>query len=303
MRSLRRTLASPTSLIYFEAAARLHSFTTAAQEIGVSQAAVSRQIRQLEDQIGASLFRRLHRRVELTADGHELAQAVSLGLSHIAQAISRIERATKRPGLTIAANVAVMALWLRPRVMDFLRRHPEIDIRFIASDDPLNYERDGIDLAVDYGAIEAMPRDSVLLFPEVIWAVASPKLTAKLGIREPRDLIDAVLLHEDQIRPEWVTWIDWLAAVGGDVPIDRVVRFNNYPILIEAAAEGEGVALGWQTLIDHFLEAGLLTKVMEQHVVTGRGYYLVCPSSSRNHEAARQLGTHLQAPNDLPGDE
>jgi LysR family glycine cleavage system transcriptional activator len=295
MRSLRRSLPSPTSLVFFEAAARHRTFSTAAVEIGVTQAAVSRQIRQLEEQVGADLFRRLHRRVELTPDGIELAEAVSLGLSHIAQAIARIQRGHSKPGLTIAANVAVMAMWLRPRVMAFLHNAPDLDIRLIASDDPLDYARDGIDLAVDYGAAGSMPAGSIFLFPEVIWAVASPRLARELAIASARDLASATLLHEDQIRTEWVTWTDWLRAVGCDVEFHRVVRFNNYPILIEAAVEGQGVALGWGTLIDDFFENGSLVKVVQEHYETGRGYYLVRPSTRRNHEVADRLADALLA--------
>jgi LysR family glycine cleavage system transcriptional activator len=294
MRTLRRALPSPTSLVYFEAAARHRSFSTAAREMAVTQAAVSRQIRQLEDQVGIALFRRLHRRVDLTPEGIELAEAVSLGLSHIAQAISRIQRVSNK-SLTIAANVAVMALWLRPRVMDFLHRSPEMDVRLIASDEVLDYAGDGIDLAIDYGSEESMPRGSTLLFPEVIWAVASPQLARKLAISSPRDLASARLLHEDQIRPEWVTWTDWLQAVNCDLEFQRIVRFNNYPILIEAASEGEGVALGWETLIDDYLRARKLVKLFSEHFVTGRGYYLVQPSTGRNAGAAARLGEALLA--------
>ncbi len=293
MQTLRRALPSPASLVFFEAAARHRSFSAAAQEIAVTQPAVSRQIRQLEKQIGAKLFQRLHRRVDLTPEGIELAQAVSLGLSHIAQAISRIQRGRSKAGVTIAANVAVMALWLRPRVMNFLRDFPDLDIRLIANDDPFDYARDGIDLVVEYGSEEAMPRGSVLLFPEVIWAVASPLLARKLAIASPRDLAAARLLHEDQIRPEWVTWTDWLRAVGCDMGLQRVAWFNNYPILIEAAAEGEGVALGWETLIDDFLKNGSLIKLLDEHLVTGRGYYLVQPNPHGNVQAIGRLAEAL----------
>ena len=295
MRTLRQSLPAPTSMVFFEAAARKRSFSAAAAEMSVTQAAVSRQIRQIEEQTGVELFRRLHRRVELTPEGAELAEAVSLGLSHIAQAISRIQRRKQKTGLTIAANVAVMALWLRPRVMNFLHGSPELDIRLIATDEPLDYVGDGIDLAIDYGAGPSMPPGSVHLFPEAVTAVASPRLAARLKIRKPQDLARATLLHEEQLRPDWTSWTDWLHAAGCEIGFQRVVRFNNYPMLLEAAAEGEGVALGWETLIHDFLKAGRLVNVLPDRLVTGRGYYLAQSSSL---EARRPEGSRPRSSRD-----
>jgi DNA-binding transcriptional LysR family regulator len=138
-----------------------------------------------------------------------------------------------------------------------------------------------------------MPSGSVLLFREVISAVAAPRLAKKLAIASPRDLTAARLLHEDQIRPEWVTWTDWLRAAGCDPSIQRVAWFNNYPILIEAAAEGEGIALGWETLIDDFFKSGSLVRVVEERFVTGRGYYLVQPTPHGNTDAIDRLAEAL----------
>lgn len=294
MPNLRKSLPTPMSLVFFEAAARKQSFSTAAKEMAVTQAAVSRQVRQLELQIGVELFRRLHRRVELTPEGAALSDAVSLGLSHISEAIARIQRRRQKAGLTVAANVAVMALWLRPRIMTFLHGNPEVDIRLIATDEPLDYVNDDIDLAVDYGAAGSMPAGSVHLFPEAICAVASPLLAKSLGIRAPKDLARATLLHEELLWPGWVSWNDWLRAAGCDIGFHRVVRFNNYPMLLEAAAEGEGVALGWETLIDEFLMNGRLIKVLPNKLVTGRGYYLV-KTAAAGHENADKLFSELVA--------
>lgn len=282
MRELHPHIPSPKALLAFEAAARHLSFTHAAEELHVTQVAVSYQVRKVEDALGVELFERQHRGIVLTPAGEWFYRAVSHGMGHIAEAAYQIRRYHGDSGITVAANNAVSFYWLRPRVTAFQRQHPDIELRVLAGDrDDIDLVGHGVDVAIRHGMGDWPGYQAAHLFEEVAFPVCAPEYARRHGpFNDPRDLLDATLLQLDPLSPDWVTWHKWFLARGVDVPEDEVpvaINFNSYPILLEAAIEAQGVALGGGFIIDPLLDDGKLTRLDDTDHRTGCSYYLVTP--------------------------
>jgi DNA-binding transcriptional LysR family regulator len=264
MERLRRELPSLTALVAFEAAARHRNFTHAAEEMGISQAAISRQIRQLEDNLSVLLFQRGSRPLGLTPEGARLAEAVSGGLGRIAEAASDLRRAGSTQTITVAASVALTSLWLMPRVAGFRKAQPGIALRLLAADphtDPLHSD---VDLAVRFGDGRWPGLEAVKLFDDLVVPVAAPGyFDGRARPRTPADFVHETLLHMDDIDPTWMPWQTWFAQHGITPPRRDAgaLSFNAYPNMIQAARDGQGIALGWVHLIARELERGELVRV------------------------------------------
>ena len=245
MERLRRDLPPPTSLIAFEAAARLRNFTHAARELGVSQAAVSRQIHNLEDNLGVSLFHRGSRPLVLTAEGLRLHDAVTTGLRQIAAVAGDLRRANRPGTVTVAASVAMTSLWLMPRVAAFRAAHPGIALRVIAADPYTDPTRGEVDLAIRFGRGEWAGLEALPLFDDLVMPVAAPALFAG--------------------RPVPATQEDLLAC-------------NAYPNMIQAAVDGQGVALGWAHLVRRELQRGELVRITPALLQPGEMQHLTWPA-------------------------
>ncbi len=192
----RRNLPSLDLLRGFEAAARNLSFTKAAAELFVTQSAVSRQVKTIEDQLGVSLFTRSHRALRLTEAGHELYCATAQALRQLADAAARIRERGAGRALTVTATIGFTSLWLIPRLTDFRRKHPAIDIRIAADNRMVDLERERIEVAIRYCPAKAAPEGAVKLFGEVVLPVCSPRLlTRTTPLATPEDLRHHVLLH------------------------------------------------------------------------------------------------------------
>lgn len=283
MPSLRRKLPSPSGLITFEAAARYLNFTRAARELQVTQAAVSRQIRRLEDDLGVELFRRTWRGLTLTADGRDLHQAVSMGLDHIANTAEQLRRRGRDREVTLAANNAVAFLWLQPRTTEYMAACPEVDLRLVATDRHLDFLDDGVDLAVRYGDGHWTGVESTLLFSEEVFPVCSPAyLAGRPALADPQGLEAETLLQMEQQGPDWVTWADVVRGLGGE-PTEAAAegpRFNNFVLLLQAALDGQGMAIGTRHLLTRHLAEGRLVRPLDGSLKTGRGYFLARPAES-----------------------
>jgi DNA-binding transcriptional LysR family regulator len=281
MRELYRRLPSLNALVAFEAAGRHRNFSRAAEELHVSQAAVSRQIRYLEEQLDATLFERLHRSVRLTPAGERLHGAVGYGFDGISDAIARIERERQVDHVGIAANNAVAFYWLRPRIAAYRHRDPALEPAVYAADTDPRFDTEGIDIAIRYGDGEWTDAHAERLFAETIFPVCSPDyLRSGRSLTTPIDLLDTTLLYMDPQGPDWVTWSEWLRAQGEaiETPLPAGPMFNSYPMLLQAAIDGEGVALGTAELLDAFLGDGTLVRPLAEEYRTGRGYYLALPA-------------------------
>ena len=292
MRQLHPHVPSPKALLAFEAAARHLSFTNAAEELHVTQVAVSYQVRKVEDALGVQLFERQHRGIALTPAGEWFYRAVSNGMGHIAEAAYQIRRYHGDSAVTVAANNAVSFYWLRPRVTAFQRQHPEVELRVLAGDrDDIELAEHGVDVAIRHGTGQWPGYRAEHLFEEVAFPVCAPSYAERHGpFNDPRDLLEATLLQLDPLSPDWVTWHKWFLAQGVDVPKDEVpvaINFNSYPILLEAAIEAQGVALGGGFIIDPLLEDRKLIRLDETDHRTGSSYYLVTPDDVVQSESVR----------------
>lgn len=268
-----RKLPPLQSLLAFEAAARWLNFTRAAEELGTTQSAVSQQIRLLEVDIPALLFRRLPRGVALTAEGEALAEAVRRGLGEIQAAIEALRPGRQRR-IRLATDFGFAAWWLMPRLATLGAAFPEVDLDILTSQRPWREAggTDEEDIAILFGAGTWAGRTARLLFPERVTPVRAPSLPAETTPLNTR------LLHLQgpDAHPGWLSWADWFRSQGIAPPAGTGLAFNNYHLLLQAALEGQGVALGWTPLVDDLLRDGRLLPAGEPVNGPG-GYYLVEP--------------------------
>jgi LysR family glycine cleavage system transcriptional activator len=285
MRGRRKDLPPLEFLVAFEAAARLGSFTAAAEELALTQAAVSRQIRLLEQNLGRALFTRAHRAVHLTPEGRDFQHTVSLALSHIANAASGLRALPDEARLTVATDQSVAALWLLPRLRRFQRDREDLTVRLISSDLEADCLAEDVDLAIVHGDGAWPGYQAELLLDEEVFAVCSPGYLERHGaIAGPADLVERRLIDLDDDHWNWINWRVWLTEqqVGAarKAGADRLgglrrLVINSYPLVVQAARDGLGVALGWKHLVDEALAAGELVRPLEHSVRTDLGYFLL----------------------------
>src|SRR5882672_1475395 len=201
----------------FEAAARHLSFTKAGEELFLTQSAVSRQIKDLEQQLGVPLFERRHRALSLTEAGQQFYASAAQVLATMRSATERLRaQAGRRRPLSVTTTNSFAALWLVPRIAGFTRTHPGIDVRIMAETRVQDLERDGLDLAIRHGPVSLAGPNAVRLFGERVFPVCSPKLLKKIPLREPADLKNHCLLQYDDpdTRHPWLHWKTWLEVAG-----------------------------------------------------------------------------------------
>ena len=270
----------------FEAVARHRSFTRAAHELCLTQSAVSRQVRSLETALGLRLFRRLHRAIEVTPEGQRLFQAVTRGLDDIGGCLAELGAAAKAPQITVCASVGFAWFWLMPRLERYRAKHPDIDLRVLATDQPVLPGSGEVDLAILFGSGQWEGLAARLLFGERVYPVCSPAyLRDHPALCRPDDLREQTLLHLEYGKPSLggVDWRTWLLRQGvGGPPLRRGLRFNSYPMVLQAAEAGHGVALGWSYITDPLLAEGRLVCPVDRTVETQDGYYL-CTSGDATH--------------------
>jgi LysR family transcriptional regulator, glycine cleavage system transcriptional activator len=289
-----RDLPSLDLLKGFEAAARNLSFTKAASELFVTQSAVSRQIQTLEEQLGVPLFRRSHRELRLTDEGQTLYKTAGEVLRLLRDVAGRLGA---RPAgmLTLTTTVSFAALWLVPRLNDFRRLHPGIDMRLDARNEIQDLEREGIDLAIRYCTPKAAGESAVRLFGELVFPVCAKSALAGRKLASPKDLSGEVLLHYDdpERRYPWLSWEVWfeLTQTQGVKPAG-MLRFSHYDQLIQAAIEGQGIALGRSRFVDKWVRQGKLILPFGKRYMCSpadsRAYFLVsAPRSAGRVEVAK----------------
>jgi DNA-binding transcriptional LysR family regulator len=275
----------------FEAAARHLSFTKAGEELFLTQSAVSRQIKDLEDQLGVSLFERRHRSLALTEAGQQFYAATAQVLTTMRTATERLRAATGRPRpLSVTTTTSFAALWLIPRLAGFTRTHPGIDVRITADTRVHDLERDGLDLAIRHGPAALAGPHAVRLFGERVFPVCSPKLLKKIPLREPADLKKHCLLEYDDpdVRHPWLHWKTWLEVAGiPDLKPAGRLSFSGYEQIIPAAVAGHGVALGRTPLVKDLIAASQLVAPFTSSADPARAYFaIVSPSAANRPEVA-----------------
>ncbi|AJD45677.1 LysR family transcriptional regulator protein (plasmid) [Rhizobium gallicum bv. gallicum R602sp] len=289
--SLRRKLPPLTGLTAFEAVARVGSFTKAARELGVTQAAVSRQIHLLEESLGFPLFRRLHRKIEATDKGRLLSAAATTAFNLMADTIAEIKRDESHEGLTISASVAFSHFWLLPKIASFSRKHPEIPLRIISQDNAVSLDGGDVDLAIRYGNGMWSDGRAELLFEDEIFPVCSPHYQAKLeGFADLHDLTRHPLISSDTEDPSWTGWDEWFAAFAIRAPRrPSGLRCSFYTEAIYAALNGQGIALGWKRLVQNLLDQKALVRLTEDSIATRNGYFVIEPSRSAKNARVAQF--------------
>ena len=264
-----------TALRAFESAARNKSFTKAAQELFLTQSAISRHVRNLESLFGLPLFYRTHRAVELTPDGEAYMREVVDAFAKIELATRKLKVSGRQNILNIQVFSTFAMHWLIPRLGKFQHINPEIDVRLTASIAPLDFEHSDIHASIR--AINDLPADDIRadkLFDYRLIAVAGPAASVpRLGLREPRDLRTATLLHS-LARPE--DWGVWLRAVGAEeVSLERGMRFESSAMAYLAARQGMGIAIAQSFLVEEDIRSGALAQVFPHEVPSERRYYLL----------------------------
>lgn len=278
MIGLRKRLPPPNSLVAFEAAARHLNFTHAGTELGVTQAAVSRQISGLEGQLGLALFQRNGARVSLTHAGERLYHSVSMALGHIATTVDELKELERDEHLLISTTVATLNYWLAPRMAGFRKLHPEVKVRLMASDPFVlpNLDRDTV--AILHGDGRWPGVRAVKLFDADIIAVCTPSYAEQLDpLPTAVDLPKYSLLQLDEIRRPPLNWRLWLAANG--VPNDRapeVTTIENVQLLIQAITDDEGIGLLWSHVAEPLLASGVLVQPLSaSQRLKDAAYYLI----------------------------
>jgi DNA-binding transcriptional LysR family regulator len=279
----RNVMPSLDLLQGFEAAARHLSFTKAGEELFLTQSAVSRQIKELEDQLGAPLFHRRHRALALTDAGQQFYAAAAQVLTTMRSATSRLKAQSGRRPLSVTTTHSFAALWLIPRLAGFTRTHPGVDVRITADTRVQDLDRDGLDLAIRHGPPSLAGPHAVRLFGERVLPVCSPKLLKKNPLREPADLKNHCLLVYDdpEARHPWLHWKSWLEVAGiPDLRPVATLSFSGFEQIIPAAVAGHGVALGRSPLVKDLLATKELVAPFKTSADPARAYFAITAQSA-----------------------
>jgi LysR family transcriptional regulator, glycine cleavage system transcriptional activator len=268
----------------FDAAARHLSFAAAAAELGVTAAAVSVQVRRLEQWVGAPLFVRGHRSIALSATGRTLAprlKSLFVEMEHLLSEVANFDVTS----LQISAMPTFASKWVAPRLASFIGRYPQIQVRIVGADRRADFERDGIDIGLRYGEGNYGDLHYELIAPARAFPVCSPTLAARCGT-DPAGIDPALLLHDESslVAPGLPTWSAWFAQAGVPRGVDTGgVLFGNSHMALSAAVAGQGLALGLTPLVDDDLAAGRLIKPFTIEIPSAFGFWFVC-RKDRLHE-------------------
>jgi LysR family glycine cleavage system transcriptional activator len=276
------TLPSLNALQMFEAAARHLSFTQAANELNVTQTAVSHQIRRLEEQLGVRLFVRLHRKLTLTREATDYLPAIRTAFEDMRLATDRLRRFRPHDVLTVSTTVSLAAKWLVPRLAGFQAANPGVEVRISTSMRLVDFRHEEIDVAIRFGLGDWPGLSSAWLMAEDIFPVCSPALLAgPKPLGRPADLAEHTLLHVDTRRDEWQLWLT-AAGLDGSLAARPSLSFDQRLMALQAATDGLGVALGYQRIVEADIAAGRLVAPFDRaHAVDHQaGYYIVAPSET-----------------------
>lgn len=290
-RNAKRRYFLPTldGLPTFEAAARNMSFTKAAEELAVTQSAVSKQIKQLEEQLGVTLFDRRSRTLALTEAGYELHQAAIDALDRLQATVDRLQRDGNE--ITVTMTTGFASMWLIPRLDRFRARHPDVDVRISATTSLLDLARNRIDVAIRICPPHLVSPDTPRLFDADVIAICSPRLikSPNRSLAHPRDIARYTLLRCDQpeLRGTFMDWETWFAALGfGNLEPTATLTFNQADQAIQAAIAGQGIALTQARIVADRIKSGELIAPLGPGVPGGRAFYVV-REATRNQNPTR----------------
>jgi LysR family glycine cleavage system transcriptional activator len=293
-----RQLPPLNSLRAFEAAARQLSFTRAGEELFVTAAAISHQIKTLEENLGVLLFERKPKSLVLTDAGRAYLPAIQDAFRNLTEATQRLQAEAGRVTLKINIPPTFAVKWLIPRMDGFMKLHPEIDLKVSTSKEMVDFARDDFDMAIRYGRGIYPGLHTELCLPVEVFPVCSPTLLkGKYPLRTPADLRHHTLLHDastykDGSNPDWTAWLRHAGVEGMDA--SRGPSFWPSHIVIDAALDGLGVALAKRSWVERDIAAGYLTRPFELSLPVEFAYYVIYPESKLNNPHIRQFVDWIQ---------
>ncbi len=273
-----RRLPPLNALKAFEAAARHESFTRAAEELCVTQGAVSHQVKALEGELGINLFNRERQRLVITEAGRSYLEVVRDAFDRIAAGTERLKQSQASGVLTVTTSPNFAAKWLVHRLARFAEAHPEMNLRINASLNHVDFAREDVDVAVRHGDGNAPGLDVTRLCVEKLAPVCSPKLLhGRAGIRKPSDLARQTLIHVND-HNDWRRWLD--AAELDNVDLARGVVLNQASMALDAAVEGQGVVMARSALTAWDMIGGRLVQPFDLSLTVPYAYWIVCPKAT-----------------------
>ena len=295
---MRRRLPPLNSLRAFEVVSRHESFRAAAEELHVTAAAVSQQVKTLENHLGRKLLRRSSGGYSLTPDALAGLPQLRDGFDQLSSAVATMTSGGQRL-LTVSAVPSLAAEWLVPRLHRFRKQYPALDVLLHASEELVDFEHSQVDLGIRYGTGSYPGLASERLFVDEIFPVYSPRmLDGRAPLKKPSDLRGQPLIHTDWTpdRGHWPGWTDWLRAAGvTGVDVTKGLRSSDGALVIQAAIGGQGVALGSKALVLEHLAAGRLIRPFKLSLVTDFAYYVVCAKARADEPDLRAVRTWLMA--------
>ena len=307
MQNIWSKLQSPRGLIIFEAAARLGSFTKAAEELSLQQPSVSAAIKQLELMLNAQLFYRNHKKITLTSTGERLYAGVGRALSDLETTLTSVQQMSERSFVTLSSSSAFSFYWMMPKLPQLRALYPDLDVRLQNSDREPNLDAENLSLAIRIGTLseEGSPWPdchAALLALEKIYPVANPKvMSAARNLRSIPNLMHERLIHLEEPIRERPTWSQWFAHHNiMDRTFTGGLRLNDYALVLQAAISGEGFAFGWDHVVRDLIADGLLSARTEWAWQTGRGVYLVWSKTKPLTPSAEQVRDFIIDASDYP---
>lgn len=283
----RRALPHLSRLPVFDAAARHESFTSAAEELGLTQTAVTKQIAALEADLGVRLFERRNRAVFLTEAGRAFGRVIGSALADISAETTRLRGGRSAGGLVLHCQLCEAFYWLMPRLSRFHERNPGLDVRVVSALAPLTAAPEPFDVAIQTSGRPSGSARLAFTASDEIYPVAAPGLVRfeKLPL-SVEELARRPLLSHQVLPQDWMDWRDWFAAVGQAAPKDgKLICFDSFPLVLQAAVAGQGIALGWRNTVSGLIADGKLVKVCKEAVFR--------PAEISVYRGAR-LGNHAE---------
>lgn len=297
-----RRLPPLSALRAFEAAARHENFTRAAEEVLLTQSAISRHVRALEEDLGVRLFERRNRAVRLTSDGRKLMDAVSMALSHVSLVTQDIRQQRGSGPLRVGMLTSQASLYVVPRMAAFRQQFPDLDVHIVSLERNPNPTVDDFDISIVVGQQDDPSFHRELLFMEEAYPICSPDYLAEHGpFSGPADLLGDTLLHLDDASwvgypwPTPINWSVWLGHFGIDLPLPpHGMTFTSYQMVVQAAQRGLGVAIGWHHCAADLIREGSLVRPVPEVCQWDRGHYIVVPSDRAERPEIVAFGAWLK---------
>ena len=285
MDSPTRALPPLSRLKPFEAAARHESFTLAATELGMTQTAVSKQIGQLERDLGTTLFERRNRAVFLTDEGRRFGRVVSAALADIAAEVDYLRGDRRSDELILHCQLCEAFYWLMPRLARFHERHPGTELRVVTALKPLTEAAERFDVAIQTTGRPSGTARLAFTASDEIFPVCAPTLLGEADLPLPPAALAAhPLLSHRVVLQEWMDWPDWFEAVGIGIPAGhRVIGFDSFPLVLQAAVAGRGIALGWRRTVQGMIDEDKLIRPCAESVARATEIAIYRGSGRRLH--------------------